>query len=306
MDRPIVYPDEGAADTDLLRGWKAAMVAHGWLIQAVLGTNTWVAGCGCTPGTGLTVSVAPGAIFAQEQTDATAYGTLGTDTTLLMKEGLLLAASVLSCPAPGTSGQSINYLIEAQYQDVDGGSLVLPYYNSANPALPYSGPGNTGTSQPTLRQGVLALQVKAGTAATTGSQTTPAPDSGWVGLWVVTVANGAVSISTGNISQYPYAPFIGPALPQKEIFTYDQSGAGNSPNLTQLPFNTPWDGMKVTWVQKTTSAGGTFSLSIGSGASQPLKWQGATPPSGALVANHPYTAVWLNGLGYWALMTYPG
>jgi hypothetical protein len=42
------------------------------------------------------------------------------------------------------------------------------------------------------------LQVKAGIAATTGTQTTPAADAGWTGLFVVTVANDATTITSGS------------------------------------------------------------------------------------------------------------
>ena len=39
-------------------------------------------------------------------------------------------------------------------------------------------------------------------------------DAGFIGLWVVTVANGATSITSGNISEAPGAPFIVYKLPQ--------------------------------------------------------------------------------------------
>jgi hypothetical protein len=41
----------------------------------------------------------------------------------------------------------------------------------------------------------------------------PTPDAGWAGLYVVTVANGATTITSGNISQYSGAPFILSTLP---------------------------------------------------------------------------------------------
>lgn len=198
--------------------------------RAVLGSATTVDGLACTPGTGLNVAVAPGSIYALEETDATAYGSLGIDTTELVKQGLNKTAQTFSVPAPATMGTSINYLIEAQYQDVDGGSVALAYYNSADPIVPYTGPGNTGDTQPTVREGVCALQVKAGAAATTGSQTTPAADSGWTPLWVVMIANGATGVVTGNIVQSALAPFVPaklPAIPaavQNQTFTYAVDG----------------------------------------------------------------------------------
>jgi hypothetical protein len=84
----------------------------------------------------------------------------------------------------------------------------LPYYNASNPTTAYSGPGGTGTAQNTKRAGQCVVSVKSGAAATTGTQTTPAPDAGCVGAWVVTVANGQTTITAGNISGYANAPFM--------------------------------------------------------------------------------------------------
>jgi hypothetical protein len=91
--------------------------------------------------------------------------------------------------------------------------VVLPYYNAANPAQPYSGPTNSGVAQNTNRIQRVQLQLKAGAAANTGSQTTPPIDNGWVGLYVVTLAYGQTTISATNITPLPTAPFIGWKLP---------------------------------------------------------------------------------------------
>jgi hypothetical protein len=118
----------------------------------------------------------------------------------------------LSCPAPTTSGQSINYLVEVAYQDVDSSPVVLPYYNASNPSQAYSGPANSGVAQNTSRKGAAIIQVKAGASAATGSQVTPAPDAGYVGLYVVTVAFGQTTITSGNIAALATAPFINATL----------------------------------------------------------------------------------------------
>lgn len=218
MDRTFTYPGSIPLDTDILQPQKNAMVGLGWLAQAILGTSVLATGLGCVP-TGpatLNVQINPGAIFAQGNTDTATYGSLGADTThQLMREGLLLDAATLSCPAPGTAGQSINYLIEAQYQDIDDTPVVLPYYNAANPSLAWSGPNNTGVPQNTFRRGKCAVQVKAGTAATTGTQVTPAADAGWTGFWVVTVANGQSTITAPNIAALGGAPLITETLTTK-------------------------------------------------------------------------------------------
>ncbi len=214
MDRQIVYPGQSPADTDYLHMMKQAMVGLGNLAQTTIGTSTLFSGLACTPGTGLHVAIGQGAVYFQEEVDATAYGSLGADANLLVKQGLTTGAT-LSTPAPGTTGQSINYLIEAQYQDVDANPVVLPFYDSSDPSIPYTGPSNSGAPSNTTRKGLCAVQVKAGTAASTGSQTTPSPDGGWTGLWVVTVPYGASSIVTGDIAEVDGAPLISETLTQK-------------------------------------------------------------------------------------------
>lgn len=214
MDRVIVYPGQIPLDTDILKSEKNTLIGLSKLAHALLGDGPWLKGLGCVPTApaSLQVQVNPGQIYQLANLDATAYGSLAADTThQLLKQGVLLDAVTLSCPAPGTAGQSINYLIEVGYLDTDGGSTVLPYYNSSNPAQAYNGPNNSGTSQNTVRQGQCSVQVKAGTAAATGTQQTPAPDAGYIGAWVVTVANGQTTITAGNIAIYSGAPFLAPA-----------------------------------------------------------------------------------------------
>lgn len=211
MDRSTVYTQEQGRSTDFLFAQRAAMIGLAKVSEAMLGTGTLVYGLGVSPTSpaSLSVQVAPGQIFAVEPVDATAYGMLAADTThSILKQGLLMDLATLSCPAPTTAGYSINYLIQATYEDQDTTNVVLPYFNSANPSQPLSGQNNSGAAQPTERQGVCVVAVKAGAAATTGSQTTPAPDSGYIGLAVVTVANGQTTITASNIAIYASVPQI--------------------------------------------------------------------------------------------------
>lgn len=228
MDRPTVYSGEVPRTVDILQGEQNTMVALAKLVEATVGTAGYVAGLACTPGAGLTVSVAAGQIYQLAGLEATTWSALGADTSdQIVKQGIALAAQTISLTPPATGGFSQVFMIEAQYADLDTGSTVLPYYNAANPAAPFSGPGNTGTPQNTARKGTVLLQVKAGIAATTGTQVAPTVDSGFIALWLVTLANGAVTISSGNIVQVANAPFMGAAyMPQlPTIPTYVQSGA---------------------------------------------------------------------------------
>lgn len=218
MDRQIVYPGAIPLEVDLLNSNKYALVGLSKLAAAILGTSTMLNGLACVPDApaSLNVSVGAGEIYSLQNVDGTAYSSLAADTAhQILKQGIRMDAGLLSCPAPGTAGQSINYLIQVTYTDTDSGATVLPYYNASNPTQAYSGPANSGTAQNTVRKGVCTVAVKAGIAATTGTQTTPAPDAGYVGAWVVTVANGQTSITSGNISLYSGAPFINERLTDK-------------------------------------------------------------------------------------------
>jgi hypothetical protein len=207
-----VYTGAIPRSTDILTFEQASMVALAALAQATFGTTTVVSGLAVGPTTvaSMSVNVGPGAITSLQPLEATAFGSLAADTTdTIVKVGVnSVGVTNLALTAPGTSGLSINYLIEATFLEVDTGSTVLPYYNAAAPATPYAGPANAGTSQNTLRTQRVSVQAKAGTAATTGTQVTPAVDAGYVPLAVVTVAFGATSIVAGNISVHPAAPLI--------------------------------------------------------------------------------------------------
>lgn len=202
MDRSIIYPGQIPLETDQLNQNRATMLALGKLVSAALGTGNVVSGLTVAPNTpaALNVVVSPGEIYSLQNIDGTAYSSLPADTThTCMKQGISLDATTIGCAAPSTAGFSINYLIEATFQEVDGANVVLPYYNASNPTQAYSGPANSGAAQATLRQGKVVLQAKAGIAATAGTQVTPVADAGYVALAVVTVANGQTTIVAGNI-----------------------------------------------------------------------------------------------------------
>ncbi|MGJ7529865.1 hypothetical protein [Variovorax sp. GB1P17] len=215
MDRQIIYPGQVPLETDLLLTNKNTMIAVAKVCAAILGVSAAVSGFATTQSVvpALSVLVAAGEIYSLQNIDGTAYSSLAADTThSIVKQGISLDPVTLAITPPGTAGFSINYLIQVGYQDSDTGTAVLPYYNASNPSIAYSGPANSGTAQPTKRAGIVSIQAKAGTAATTGTQTTPAPDAGYTGLFVVTVANGASTVVNGNISALATAPFINSTL----------------------------------------------------------------------------------------------
>jgi len=216
MDRILVYPGSIPLDSDLLNTNRDCMVALGFLAQAILGTGPVVDGLECVPTApaSLTVRVGAGSLTQLSVVDTLAFGSLSANSAdPLVKQGINLATTSFTLTAPTTSGQATNYLIQAALLESDTDPIVLPYYNAASPAQPYSGPDNSGLAQNTRRVQRVQLQLKAGAPAAAGSQATPPVDNGWVGLYVVTVGYGQTAITAGNITRLPTAPFLSWKLP---------------------------------------------------------------------------------------------
>jgi len=268
MDRNIVYPGSIPLDTDLLSANRNAMVAIGYLAQMILGTSTVVDGLMCLPTVpaSLSVSVGPGSITQFTVLDALAYGSLSADSVSpLVKMGINLAPTLFTASPPTTSGQSANFLIQAALQEADVSPVVLPYYNASNPAQPYTGPTNSGVAQNTQRTQRVQLQMKAGAAATTGSQVTPPVDSGWTGLYVVTVSYGQTAITANSISTYPGAPFLNWKLPVLRPGFASGVQAINSSGTFTVPAGVTQLEVEV-WGAGSGSFASTSSMASGGGS----------------------------------------
>lgn len=250
MDRQIVYSGEVPRSADFLGQAKNELYALGQLMQAVIGPNTGVAGLAIAPTSpaSLSFTIGTGMINANETVDATPYGTLGSDANVLMKQGLLLSPQTLTITPPSTSGYSQVFLVQVGYSDVDSGAIVPPYFNSADPGTPFNGVGGLGGSQNTVRQGVLVVQLKAGVAAPTGSQTVPSADAGFSPVYVITVANGATTVTSTNWYTHPQAPFYPnlesltskflPIIPSNALYVDPINGSDSNPGTQILPFKT--------------------------------------------------------------------
>ncbi len=216
MDRNIVYPGAIPLDTDLLSINRNTMIALGFIMRATLGTGIVADGLACTPTLppSMSVQIGPGSLTQLSVVDENGYGSLLADTAdQLIKMGINLAAQNFALQGPATSGESVNFLIECCFQEDDQGLTVLPYYNAANPAQPYSGPSNSGQPQSTLRSQSVGLQLKSGVPSSTGTQLTPTADPGYIGLYVITVSYGQMSVTPRDINVVSTAPFIGWKLP---------------------------------------------------------------------------------------------
>jgi hypothetical protein len=227
-DRQQDYAGQIVYETDLLNGWRFAQEADGLLSLDLIGPGPAVSGLACNP-TGpatLAVVMSPGRFYQLTFLDLNPYGQitggspaggLGPDVNpnhQILKQGTLRDPVTLPCAAPGTPGTSVNYLIEATFQEIDTTPSVLPFFNTANPATPLAGPNGDGLTLPTIRACQCLVQAKAGVAAATGSQVTPAADAGWIGLYSVTVTQGQTQITSANITIIPGAPFLAPIVGQ--------------------------------------------------------------------------------------------
>lgn len=214
MKRTITYAGALPRSADFLGSQQNTMVALGSIISAAFGTGTIVDGLAVAPTTppSMSISVSPGLITQLSALEATPYGSLQADTTdTIMKMGINVSSKAVGpIAAPATPGQGQAFLLQAQFVEADDPAslMVLPYFNSANPQQAYSGPGNQGISQYTVRNQSVALGLKAGVPATIGTQVWPTVDPGWVPLAVITVNYGQTQITNTSIAAHPSAPTI--------------------------------------------------------------------------------------------------
>lgn len=310
MDRQIIYPGAIPLETDLLNTNKYTMVALSKLASTVMGTNTYLRGLTAAPTSpaSMVVTIDRGEIYSLQNVDTTAYSSLAADTVnTILKQGIILSQTSFTLTAPTTAGQSINYLVQVTYSDVDSGATVLPYYNAANPSVAYSGPNNSGTAQNTVRSGVCTVALKAGVAATTGTQTTPSVDTGYTAAWVITVPQGATTITAANISLAANAPFLPVSgivdAIQKCTMTYAaDTGSANTYVASFVPkLPTLVDGMRLTFKAKTANTGASTFAPNGNTAYPLYSHANQALQGGEIIANGLIEVEWNSTLTAWVL-----
>lgn len=143
------------------------------------------------PGSNI-ITVNPGAVYQAQATNDVVAQTI-------VKQALLFSPVSFNLVSPSNAGNSITYVIEAQFSDLTSG-------NMASSALPASFLDSTNTFLPCLLLNKeLKLQLKAGTQAPTGTQVEPAIDPGWFGLYTVIVTYG---VTNPTVYAQASAPFI--------------------------------------------------------------------------------------------------
>jgi len=309
-DRIMVYPGAIPLETDLLYSNKFAMMGLAKLSSAMMGSTTYLHGLQCTPTSpaSMVINVARGQIYSVQNVDNTAYSSLAADTVnTILKQGVVLSSTAFTLTAPTTAGQSINYLVQVTYTDTDSGSTVLPYYNASNPSVAYSGPNNSGTAQNTVRSGVCTVALKAGVAATTGTQTTPSVDTGYTAAWVITVAQGATTVTAANISVAANAPFLPAAglvaAIQQCTMTYaTDTGAANAYVAQFVPaIPTLSDGMRFTFKAKVANTGSSTFAANGGSAYPLYSHAHQALQGGEIIANGLIEVEWNSTLTAWIL-----
>lgn len=297
MDRKLVYAGQVPLSGQILQTERNTMVAIAKLSEIVFGTPTVADGLACTASApaSMVINIAPGQIYTLASLDSSAFGSLSSDTTHnVMKQGINIDALALTLVAPVTAGQSVNYLIQGAITETDTDNTTLPYVKSANPAIPFSGANNSGIAQPTTRKVTLQISQKAGTAATTGTQTTPAVDVGFVPLYVITVAQGATQVQQSAISQHPQSPFLFKHLPELpgwvqggQFHWAQDTGTANALAVALTPIPTAYTAGMILLIKKS-AAGNTGNVTInvnGIGVASVLDPTGAQIGSGNMPAN---------------------
>jgi tail fiber protein gp53 len=305
MDRRFVYVGAIPQDIDVLQSNLDPYFAVSKLADAVLGKTQILNNFACTPTSpaGMTVNVGYGEVYSLQQVDTSSYGSISPNTNQIVKQGVTFNTTNLSCPAPVTVGYSINYLIQVSFTETDTASVVLPYYNASNINAPLSGPGNSGEAQNTIRQDGVTVSIKTGIAAPTGTQTTPSPDTGYTGAWVVNVAYGQTTITSGNISQYASASFIQETLTQKvsqptgdlrwaqiqrvqsDYYNFGiDTGSANTYVTALTPALTAYSpGIRISLVVANTNTGASTLNVNGLGTQNIILTNGNTPSAGDIV-----------------------
>lgn len=209
MNRVIIGTGQRGVEIDILRGQLFPYKAFSRGLQAILGDGPWLNELGCVPTTpaSLDVVIRPGQLYRIESVDTTNYSVIPIDDlNKILKQATLEEPGVtLAITPPGTAGNSQDYLIQFGFQESDTNIEDRDFFGTP-PVV---------QSVATVRSDLLIVQAKPGVAAPTGSQVTPTPDAGYVGGWVVTVANGQTQITSSNIKVYPGAPFITEKLNDK-------------------------------------------------------------------------------------------
>lgn len=138
-----------------------------------------------------TLQINPGAVYQLQPTNAVISQTI-------MQQALLYAPVTFNLVQPTSVGNSIAYIVEAQFSDLSSTNMAA----SAFPSSFLDG-GNQFLPCLLLNK-ELKLQLKAGTQAPTGTQLEPSIDAGWFALYTIVVTYGVSNPTVYAQSTAPY------------------------------------------------------------------------------------------------------
>jgi len=230
------------------------------LFKAVTETQNMASGLVVSQVSSGVVSIGQGSVYELEPVNASL-------STPIIKQALLLTPFNINVPAPTTTGQSINYLVQYHIND-------LSQTNMATSALPYVDPTNTFLPC-LLMNKELIVSVVAGTASATGSQTTPSPTTGQSPLYVITstygVANPTVALASGapvfrggDVVVTPVVPASGgPAIATVAglpTLQFQKSGTETVAIPVDLNKLDPYSPLTFKLIFSSDTAGGSFGI----------------------------------------------
>lgn len=296
-DLRIRYANQLAVSEFDLEDQVVLMKNQAAILKAILGTTTQLDGLECTPNSpaDLNVIVGEGSIIILKNVLDTALGELPTqipaDTThQIVKQAFTLDPTTIAITPPATPGFSRNDLIQIGFQEADGNPVSIPFFNgftgqTINPPV--------FATKNTQRIDSVVIALKPGTPAATGTQVTPSPDVGYVGAWVVTTAQGQTTITAGNITEYPNAPFLTEKLKDKiseatadlrygQITTIQSggylyaaaAGAANTYTASLTPAITAYTAGMVINIKINTANTGASTININSLGAKSIKLLG--------------------------------
>lgn len=201
QQRSQFYTLEQIYSADLLGAQVYSLIGDANGLQVTLGqTGSYISNLILSPTSpaSLTLNLTNGFLASLQPVDASSYGSLPANTQQVLQLAFNNQTDVVVNNTL-TAGQAQFVLIEAGFQQQDSDAVVLNYVNLDNPAVPLSGPGNSGIAQDTIRNEIAVITVKYGTPATSGSEVPPTVDTGNVAIAYIDLEAGQTTITSGQI-----------------------------------------------------------------------------------------------------------
>ena len=234
QQRSQFYTLEQIYSADLLGAQVYSLIGDANDLQVTLGsTGSYISNLILSPTSpaSLTLNLTNGFLVSLQPVDSASYGSLPANTQQVLQLAFNTQTDVVISNTL-SAGQAQYVLIEAGFQEQDSDPVVLNYVNLSNPAVPLSGPGNSGIAQDTIRNEVAVITVKYGTPATSGSEVPPTVDAGNVAIAYIDLEAGQTTITAGEILPPSSVPGGSPTQVLAGLLNSHHNGAiGQAPKI---------------------------------------------------------------------------